>query len=105
MRDFVKKPSAGTPQLGSAVVDAIDEILAGEAPRGPLGTEVLDPLVGIAAQLALLREDRLGPLTLEQRQALNVVHGRLGHVLAVLRQLTEGTAATADIVRESALVD
>jgi hypothetical protein len=105
MRDFVKKPSAGTPQLGSAVVDAIDEILAGQTRRGPLETEVLEPLVEIAAQVALLREGRLGPLTLEQRQALNVAHGRLGQVVAMLRRLTDETAATSQIAYEASVAN
>ena len=100
MRDFVKKPSAGTPQLGSAVVDAIDAIVGAE-PRGPMETEVLKPLVEVVSQVAQLREGRFGSLTLEQRQALNLVHGKLGHVLAVLGRLTDGTAVAAESAAEA----
>ena len=95
MRDFVKKPSAGTPQLGSAVVDAVDAVFAEDSRRGPLETEVVRPLVEAAAQLAHLRDGRGGPLTFEQRQALNLAHAKLGQALAALRQLHEGTAAPA----------
>ena len=73
------------------MVDAVDAILAGETRQGPMDTEVLKPLLEIAEQVALLRDGRLGPLTVEQRQALSLVHGKLGHVLLTLRQLVDGT--------------
>jgi hypothetical protein len=96
MRDFVKKPSPGTPQLGSPVVDAIDAVFAQDSNRGPLEAEIVRPLIEAAGQLTQLRDGRLGALTLEQRQALNLAHAKLGQALATLRQLGDGTAAPAE---------
>ena len=81
--------------LGSAVADAIDSIVAPEPPAGPLQTEVLQPLTAAAAEVDRLRSGRLGSLTLEQRQALNLIHGRLSHVGLVLREMESGSPIPA----------
>ena len=80
-------------KIDSAVADAVDMILAPGAPAGPLQTEVLRPLTDVAGQIERLRSGLLGPLTFEQRQALNLMFGRLSHVSLVLREMQEGTTA------------
>lgn len=81
--------------LGSAVADAIDGIIAPGPPAGPLQTEVLGPLTAAAAEVDRLRSGLLGALTLEQRQALNLIHGKLSHVGLVLREMDSGAPIPA----------
>ena len=54
--------------------------------------EVIEPLVSVGGQVARLRDGQLGPLTVEQRQVLNLIHGRLSHVALLLSEMHEGTA-------------
>ena len=97
MNEYVKTSvhallAARRQATSPAVAGAIDEILAPERRTGPMQSEVLEPPLAVGGQIAHLREGRMGPLTAEQRQALNLIHGRLSHVTLMLRELHEGTA-------------
>ena len=79
----------------TAVSDAIDTLFVTEPTAGPMQSEVLEPLLALGGEVARLREGRMGPLTVEQWQALNLIHGRLSHITLLLRELHEGTALTS----------
>lgn len=76
----------------TAVGEAVDTLFVTQPPGGPMKAEVLDPLLQIAGEVGRLREGRLGPLTVEQWEALNLIHGRLSQISLVLRELHDGTA-------------
>lgn len=97
MNDYVKTSvhallAARRSGDATAVTEAVDTLFATEQPAGPMQAEVLDQLLQVGGEVARLREGRMGPLTVEQWEALNLIHGRLSHVTLVLRELHEGTA-------------
>ena len=94
--EVAQKPSLharlAAGRVDSAIVEAVDSLIAPDPYAGPMRSEVLDPLVAVGGQIARLRDGDLGPLTVEQRQALNLIHGRLSHIALLLSELHDGTA-------------
>ncbi|HEX6487780.1 MAG TPA: hypothetical protein VF137_02755 [Candidatus Dormibacteraeota bacterium] len=88
----------------SAIASVIDSILEPAPASSAMQAEIISPLLLVAQQIEALRTGTLGQLSGEQREALNLAHGRLSQVVTTLREMEAATSAAAEMTLAGAPV-